>query len=385
MSIKRICAFFLVFLVTASLSVCAGQGISAGPLRIKPSIELSATSDSNVLLLPKDAEQDDTYFSIFPRVIVAVPDYHGHTFRLDYAFEVRRYSDLESEDADLSNLDFYGLLNVSSQFRVRVLERFRQLSGDTEEILGRVEYSRNHAEVAGTYDVNSKISVEGRYTNLNHDYEDPLLIGRTEDQYGGAVMYNLYDKWGVLVEVTHGEIDIDDTTADASYNRVLFGARGSFTPKLTGKVKFGFEKREYDGDREETDVGYISGEITHEVASDMSFQISATRELIESITYEGTSYTLTQGRARLTKDFADRIRVILSAYYQTSNYEEPILRGGALEEREDDIWQAEIDVEYKVNRWARVIAGIEHKNTDSSFDENDYEYNRFKLGARLEY
>ncbi len=375
--------FFVLFMIMSPAAYC-GEGISAGPLKIKPSVEIHYSSDSNVLLAPEDQEQDDTYYTVYPRVICDFP-YQAHLFKLDYGIRFRRYSDLDSEDVDLQNLDFEGLVVVNSQLKFRIMDRYRELSGDTEEILGRVEYSRNRAEIKGMYELSSMFSVEATYAKLSYDYEDETLFGRSESHFGGAVIYNLYEKWGVLAEFTHGEVDIDDTENDASFNRFLVGMRGQFTPKLMGKVKAGWESRSYDGDREDTDLGYLLGELVHEVASDMKLQIGATQELHESITYEGSAYTVTQGRARLTKDFADRITLILSGYFQSNAYETGVLRGEELVERADDIWQAAIGVEYKLNKWTHILASMEHKSNDSNFDENDYKYNRFNLGARLEY
>ena len=384
MNSRAISVCLVLLMTTIGFAAYAGTGIQAGPLRIKPSVEVTYGSDSNVLLTPEDAEEDDTFYTLYPRVVLDLP-YAGHVFMLDYGIKFRRYSEFDSEDVDLQNLEFDGLINVSSQLKFRLMDHYRELSGETEEIVGRVEFSRNIAEAKGMYQLNSKLSFEGTYANSTHDYEDAALIGRTESQYGGAVVYNLYEKWGALFELTHGEVDIDDTANDASYNRFLVGARGSFTPKLTGKVRLGWESREYDGDREDTDYAYLSGEVIHEIASDMKLQVGATKELIESIAYMGSAYTATQGRARLTKDFADRITIILSGYFQTNDYETPVLRGAELMDREDDIWQAELGVEYELNRWAHIIASVEHKNNDSNFDENDYEVNRINVGARVEY
>jgi hypothetical protein len=117
----------------------------------------------------------------------------------------------------------------------------------------------------------------------------------------------------------------------------------------------------------------------------MRLEVGAIRQLVESITYTGTAYTLTQGRASLTKDFADRISLVLSGYFQKNDYKDPVPRGETFADREDDSWQAEIALQYRLNRYARLMAGIEHKNNDSNLDENDYKYNRFTIGARLEY
>ena len=381
----KACIFcFCVLFVAFSLAAYGSEGIQAGPLKIKPSIENTVSSDNNVLLGPSGTEEDDMFYTAYPRVIMDMP-YAGHSFMLDYGIRLRRYSDFDSEDNDLQNLEFDGMINVNSELSFRVMDRYRELSGDTEEILGRVEYSRNTAEVRGMYELNSQFSFEGFYTSENYDYEDVTLIGRSESVYGGVVIYNLYEKWAFLGEVAHGEVDIDDTASDASFNRLLVGARGSFTPKITGKVRLGFESRSYDGDRTDTDLGYLAGDVIYEIASDTKLLAGMSRELIESITFDDNAYTATQLRCKVTKDFADRISVILSGYYQSNDYEEMVPRGGVLAERKDDIWQAQVGVEYRLNRWTVLLANLEHKDFDSSLDENDYDFNRINVGARLEY
>jgi hypothetical protein len=377
-----ICLFVLFSMV--SYSAFCGDGIQAGPLRIRPFVDVTVTSDSNVYLLPEDEELDDLFYTVTPRVICEFP-FQAHMFSLDYGIAVRRFSDYDTEDTELQNLLFRGEVVANSQLNFIVSEHYRERAGDVDEIIGRVEYSRNAFDVTGHYDLSSKIAIEAMYANLKYDYEDETLTGRTESHFGGTVIYNLYDRWSVLGELVHGEVDIDDPSEDASFNRFLVGARGEFTPRLTGEVKAGWESRTYDGDREDNDVGYIDGSVVHEVASDMRLEVGATRELVESITYTGTAYTLTRGYASLTKDFADRISLVLSGYFQKNEYDEPVPRGDTFAERQDDSWQAQVGVEYRLNRYARVIAGIEHKNNDSNLDENDYKYNRFTVGARLEY
>ena len=381
-------SFLISFTILFFLIVCetafGAEGINAGPLKIKPSVELKAGSDNNVYLATEDFAEDDTFFSLFPRVIIDLP-YKGHLFSLDYGVEMRRYSEFDSEDVELQNFAFEGLLNVTSQFTVRLLERYKELAGDADEMLGRVEYSRNTAAISGAYEINSKLSVEGEYGQTKYDYEDDILIGRTDDQINVTAIYNLYEKWGILGEVAHGEVDIEDTENDASYNRILIGARGNFTPKLSGLVKLGQEMRSYEGDREDSDSPYLAGEVTHQVADDMSFTLGANQQIVESIVYADNSYTETQWRARLSKTFIDKVNVILSGYFQSNEYENDILIGDISEKREDDIWQAEIGVEYKLNKYTHLLAGYEHKVLDSNFNENDFEVDRFSIGARLEY
>lgn len=383
-SSKIIVLFFAVLFIFSTINAFCAQGINAGPLKIKPSIEARVGSDNNVFLVPENEEQDDTYFSILPRVAFEMP-YQNHFFSLDYGIEFRRYSEYDSENADLHNLEFQGLLNITSQLDIRILERYKQLSGDTTETIGRTEYSVNNAAITAVYQLNSKLSFEGQYGQAKYDYDDPSLIGRTENQVSLSAIYDIYDKWGFLGEFAHGEVDIDETGDDASYNRILVGARGSFTPKLSGLVKIGQEMRSYEGDREDTDLGFLAGEITHQVADDMKLTIGATQQLVESIVYSGNAYTETQFRAGLTKTFMERFSIMLSGYFQSNEYENPVIIDDTSRKREDDIWQAEIGVEYRLNRYTILLAGFEHKVFDSNFDENDFEVDRFNIGARLEY
>jgi polysaccharide biosynthesis protein VpsM len=386
MSKSKVRLFYIpVFLLVLIAETAIGaEGISAGPLRIKPSVEVKAGSDSNVFLAPENEEQSDTFFSIFPRVGIDFP-FQQHLFTLNYGVEMRRYSEYDTENVDLQDLDFQGLLNVNSQLNIRLLERYKELAGDADEMLGRIEYSRNNAAISAAYEMNSKLSFEGQYGQTKYDYKDEALIGRTDNQASVTAVYNLYEKWGILGEVAHGEVDIENTEDDASYNRFLVGARGNFTPKLSGTVKLGQEMRSYEGDREDADIGFITAEVTHQVANDMLLTLGANQQLVESIVYAGNAYTETQWRARLTKTFIDRVHFFLSGYYQSNEYENAILRGETPEKRSDDIWQAEIGVEYKLNKWASLLAGLEHKVFDSNFDENDFEVDRFNIGARLEY
>ena len=138
-----------------------------------------------------------------------------------------------------------------------------------------------------TYDYSLKTDF---YTVFNHDLLDYLQSINLYDQstLRGTVgaTYKTSERIGIFTELEGGHTDVTANEAqqppgeDSWVYGGYVGARGTFTPRLTGSVKIGYETREFTGIRTGGNGGGV--------AAGVGLTYSPTQRLLVSLNYDRT-------------------------------------------------------------------------------------------------
>jgi hypothetical protein len=97
----------------------------------------------------------------------------------------------------------------------------------------------------------------------------------------------------------------------------------------------------------------------------------------EETTLQGDFIKRENLRVTWTHDWSDRVETALAGSFGRDTYEESI------NDREDDIYNASLTVNYAFRRWASVYAGYSYDYKDSKVDNLSYTDHTFTIGVDL--
>jgi len=376
------------FLIAAAVGlslVCgaltAHSELKAGPVHIKPSLNVSSVYDDNVFL-DVDNERDDYYYEILPQFEFWLP-INSSCLNLNYAYQILRFQDFTNENDENHWLDFDGIIDLGRRFNLKISDHYRQQSDPVIiDITNRVTRKTNVADIRGIYDFNDKLAMLLGYNNTDYDYERPL-IDRSQDEYLLDIYWRLWPQVSVTAGYVRGEIDIKDTSQDAAFNRYCVGVRGQISPKLRAEARFGTEQRDYEHPaRENLQKLYLSGTGSYRVSDTMLIQLEAERGISEAASIEHNAYIYQGVQAGVEKWLTEKVKVNLWSRYHEADFELRVVtdsRGP----RKDELWLLGADMSYHLKNFVSIDFGYESQINDSNFKEMDYERNTIKAAVNL--
>lgn len=150
---------------------------------------------------------------------------------------------------------------------------------------------------------------------------------------------------------------------DIYYN---VGARGEFTPKLTGEFSVGYRKRHGENGTDDSLVGY-NGAFNYEVTPKTSLTLSLGKDFSTSATGESlhnSSYGL-----RLGTTFTPQWEAGLSISYRQVDYGLQFFRAlpsARPSQRKDNYWEESLSTSYIFSSWLTTTVGYTLRNNSSA-------------------
>src|SRR6266540_338921 len=205
--------------ITHSLAVDATSLLvySVGPLHVKPQLSLSERYDDNIFYRAGNAVEDDFVTVVSPGVNFQLGRRDANYILFDYQFD---------------------------QFLSGIL-------GGTDNLGRRVDRRTYYDNYTIGYALTEKtgIYVAGLFDAVDYEKGTPLYDSNTLRGTGGFA-FQVTPKSRLFGEVYYGQAAIDPNGAAVKGPHQEFlggflGARGEFTSRLTGRVKAGYEVREF--------------------------------------------------------------------------------------------------------------------------------------------
>jgi polysaccharide biosynthesis protein VpsM len=347
-----------------ALSCVASSAFAAPFLAIGDNAELFAIADlraaynDNILLQPSGPNEiEDTIFTFVPGFDLVYGKDSLLKGNLVGTATLTSYSDNTKYNNQLLAIAANSSYE-SASLSLNAFASFKELDQATVDVSDLVERHIASMGINGEYVFSEKISL-GSGVSYNHvDYKNP---GYTE-QEDYTVPVNIYYELTPKVDLSAGIRYVHTELGtgidyDAFYYNV--GARGSFTPKLSGSFSVGYNTRNASGAGAQDDDGSIGADasLAYAYSDKTQFTLSLSRDFSNSSSggdsYENTSITLGASNA-LTVDW----RLNASVTYRTLDYQN--------KDQTDDYIEASLGVTYVINSHLNANLGYVFRDNSSS-------------------
>jgi len=366
----------LIMLCAAGIHARAQGNIHFGGMAVHPYVKLAQRHDDNIYLTPDD-EKDDWITTMTPGMSLAWP-VRTHFFGLEYFVDVIEYWDYTDESTQDHSLSFLGDMKSPRGVFCSLDNNFRSTSDPaTSELTDREERIRNVASVS-TGARREKLRFDLRYENIWDDYRDLDTLDKREDIYTVAGHYRVLPKTSVLLEYSRGAVTYDEDGDNADYDEANAGINGEWFPKVTGLLKVGYQWRDYEV-APPFDGGVAT--LSADWAALERTTVKATgRWGVDESTFENNRYYRFDAlELEVIQGIGDKWSVSVSGSHERNMYSEDVTTETSSGERDDNIWQARMTGTYQIQDWLSARAGYHYKSRESSFDEFDYDNNRYSV------
>ena len=379
-----------VLSIAFSLTLCTfnyGQSESAFKDRIKeinrwlhPRLDFQIEYDDNVFLEPSN-EKDDFIFIVTPGFLLDVPfSGDAHLLTVDYHVDLAAFVDYGDQNYDnhflLANLD----LNFPN-FYIKTYDDFRKTSLRSEtEFTERIERLENlYSLDLGSKDWNKLSAVLGYDYFLIRYREDAFDIHDRDDHtINATAFYQIFPKSKALLEYNHRFINYDElSTRDGDYDQVRVGLQGELLAKLVGTMKVGYQNRRYDDPSQDWDNIVVALSLVEHFSPHTTLSVNYERSARESVYSSNYFYAMDLVTVSLNQTlFLERLDGHIDLSFQNNAYDQTTTEGSITQEREDDIFQIDVGIDYAIQDW--LLTGVEYsyRDRDSNFEDFDYGDNR---------
>ena len=404
--INLIKIWIVTFIVLGfSLSVYAIEikdipgNIHIGNLRIHPYAKAYMSYTDNIFH-EADSEKGSMIYKIEPGVRLQWPILQ-HFVQVDYHAKIERaerfHKEYDTEDHYLNaliNLDF-NRFNIFLVDRWQRAANFPDYQGDIRDqyyqnqFVGEVSYKLANRYKIKVFYMNEFINY-GNYKSRPNAY-DPELDNYWKNEYGFDLYYRILPLTSILIEYAYTDInnkDLNLPETDSENHRIWAGIKWEATAKITGVIKGGYTKREYDGPSDDWDGFGLKADIVYKFSKFTRFSLQSFRQPIDTTV---TTATMTPQGIRVSADYGTYyissgvtfsviqefprfhgLSARASFSYTNDDYQE---KGMFAEERDDDRFRYSIGVEYKPQKWMSCGISYFYETNESNFDVEDYREN----------
>jgi hypothetical protein len=365
---------------TALFSACLGLTAQAAPfMAVGDNAELFVTaagtiqSDDNIFLNSAN-QKSDTIYSFTPGVDLVFGKGSQTTGNVFYKEEIRRYGSDTNQNTQLANV------GVNSAFSNGVTK------ADFNASYAQVAQNDNNINPVGSIVHRNLTDLAGK-TEFTLTEKSTIGVGLTYDRTDyGPVTYTDSSIWTIPVDVyfkSNPKLDwslgyryrntsLSGAALDSTDNTLNIGARGEFTPKLTGQVRFGYTRRSFNGGGSQDLLSFDS---------DLKFLFTEKTDARIYFSNDFGSSGFGDSTKQLTLGFSVNNKLTEQWYanwglsYQ--NFEYPT--------RTDHYLQGQAAVTYVYNAVLNFGASYTYRNNDSTVASAKFTNNVFSIGANVRY
>lgn len=351
--------------LTGSLGIRADDNILLGSgLPANPSLPVSATN-------PISPEESDLIFDVAPGIDLTFGKDAQMKGALTMSHTWSSYSDNSHLNTNLFNGDFLTRYD-DGKLKLNFNVGYHELNQNTADVRGLVR--RDVFSAGGNAEVEiSQITAVGAGVAFNH--ENYKRSRPYTDSDSLTVPLDFYYKWTPKVDLSVGyryrdyQVDVGEDSQDHFFN---IGARGEFSPKLTGKFQIGLNTRELDRGGDESQLG-VDGSFAYEISPKTNLQFGASNDYGTSPTgLQQENLTL---NGMITTKISEEWSVNFGLSWRSIDY-------GT---RTDDYMEGQIGTTYIVNANVRINAGYTYRDYSSDLRGAEFKNNVFGVAANFRY
>ncbi|MDG1579418.1 outer membrane beta-barrel protein [Pseudomonas sp. GOM6] len=343
-----------------------------------PTLEVQESYDDNFRALSEDVES--SWITTLKPAFSLTAEDRNSAYRLSYQAVSEHYHSA----ADASNTDHDAKLESILAFDARQrlhLEAGYKRQEDTASTAVNRENDKYHSSrFSGRYDYGARtainqLSLAVSQERLRYDNSGEINADKDRDTLAltGTWTHALGGSTRALLELRHSDFDytLADSRRNSTNQALLAGATWEATARTTGKVRIGYEQKDFDDPRVDDldspmwEVGLDWAPRTYSV-----FTLNARRAFDEGD--DGSDAVKTTSTELLWRhEWTSRLSSNLSFGLSRQVYEG--------QERDDDISSASLSLTYAVRRWLDISLGYRYRKNDSSVELESYERNIYLL------
>jgi hypothetical protein len=365
-----------------------------GPFILKPQLTVSEVYNDNIFYRNEDKVED--FISILsPGLDIQVGDKEYNYIDLDYTYDRLLYAENPDQDANQHRISVnsffqHSRLTLSGTDNINFLAT--PLGGGISFRAGKIDRWTFLDRYRLDYDLSEKTAPYIEAYHSTTDFQKGIALYDSTTLRGTAGFeYKAFSRTSFFGEFYVGQTTSDPNSSILSeYPSVMMygaflGARGSFTEKLSGSVKAGYELRTYSIDSPNSSLPVVELDLLYQISERTSLGLTYTHRQYESVQFTRSAYTTDSVTAGLSQQIGNegRFRGTLRASYSKSSFDpNPVYQT----DREDNLILAQLALSYDFKLWLRGFVGYDFEHLDSSTPVVlDYDDNRVTIGVSVGY
>lgn len=350
-------------------------------------LRTGARYDDNVLLTSANRVHD-VIFSVAPGAGFHWGDKSQSHGELAYSQSFEHYKDGTAPNVSLGNGTFQyafdgARVNGSAQ------AGYQQLYQSNADLAanGQSAVIRTNQTSAGvSVEANpwAKIGLRGGANYSDTTYDFTGLLGNSRINVPVDVLFDVTPKTALTTGYVYGTQRPEGGGASSRDHYFNVGARGSFTPKLTGSFNVGYQLRQVGANPRDHMLAF-GGNFAWELTPLTNLTLSGNRNFNASAL--GVTTRNTDVRLGATTSFSPRFTMGASLGWSDNEYGKAVFRPDQLQplERTDRSWDASLNATYSFWSWFSASAVYFHRNVNSTIPSVESTHNTVSLDLELKY
>ncbi len=330
---------------------------------------LGVRADDNIFL--SGNEESDLIFDVAPGVDLTFGKDAQLKGSVTLSHTWSNYSDNSGLNTNLFNGDFVTRYD-DGKLKLGFNAGYHELNQNSVDVRGLVR--RDVFSAGGNAEVEiSQITSVGGGVAFNH--ENYKRTGYT-DSDSLTVPVDFYYKWTPKVDLSFGyrfrDYQVDTIGQDSTDHFFNIGARGEFSPKLTGTFKVGLNTRELDRGGDDSQLG-VDASFAYEISPKTSLQVGASNDFGTSP--QGIQQENTTLNGMITTKISEEWNVNFGLSWRGIDY-------GT---RTDDYLEGQLGTSYIVNANVRIVGAYVYRDYSSDLAGSEFKNNVFSVAANFRY
>lgn len=363
------------------LGALLGAPLSAAPfLAVGDNAELFLTGsiavrlDDNIYLNPASTKKDDTVWSFTPGVDLVFGKGSATQGNLYYRREIVRYSDNRNQNTEL---DSFGLKSLydGGKSKFDLAASYAELAQNDNNViaLGDIvdrEVSHFHAKPEFGLTDKTSLGIGVTYDKIDYGpagYSDLSAFALPIDVY-----FEYSPKMQISVGYRYRDNNVGGAAIDSKDHFVSIGARGEFTPKLTGQVRVGSNSRKFDRGGDDSGLG-LEGNLTYVVTDKSSVSLDFSNDYNNAANGDPTERF--QWGLSANSQVSDQVSLNGRLTYMSIDYPG----------RTDTYVEGTVAAVYTYDTTVNFVGSFTYRNNYAGRGGIDFENNVFSFGANIRY
>jgi hypothetical protein len=391
------------------------KGYSLGPIKIKPSIDVSVEYNSNVELKQNDKE-DDFIYRVTPGIDLSFGSdiLKRQTRRLYFNTTYNAgYSHIPGKDHEITHtVGSVVRYNFSPLTSIGVHNTYRETPIDIYGGKPDDEYEYNTATASLKHQFSPRLTSEVFYTNSFYDSGTTETYDKYEDDiYGIGIDYRLSRKMNARLDLSQGERDFDKTEANVKNYDIQtanLGINYDLTKRTTMGVSVGYSERDYSiRETDDTEDIIYGASLTSRLTNFSTLRLDYSYSVLDTYNYPDPLGFITPFNrqidvatgldqqykyidvnrvgASLLYNLGERDTINLTGVYMKSEASAHLGLGDTIRRNnnlDEEAYLASLGYAHKFTRWLSLGTTVSYGNRKSNI-RNDYDYIAIAFNTKL--
>jgi hypothetical protein len=373
-------ALFMIYLCPGTAWSLDPQSIDVYGFDFTPTLLFSESYDDNFRELER--AQSSMVTKVAPTFELKAEDRNSATRLI---WQPTRY--IYHDESDASNtaqrVRLNSIMEFTDRHRLKLDAEARKYERTTSTAVDGINDKIRSNRVNGLYTYGARsaanqIDLGASYAQLRYDNSDGINDDKERNTTGLTTTW--YHRIGSntrgLLQYDHTDFDyLSNNRLNSTSDAVLAGAEWDFTARTTGKVRVGYERKNFD----DSSVDDLSNptwrvDLRWKPRTYSTFSFVARQAMAEGDDGADAVKT-TSALVGWRHGWTERITTVAEVGLARYEYEG--------QERTDDLRDYNLAVEYAMRRWLDIELGYRYRNDDSDADNQSFERNIFLLGFNV--